>query len=188
MWLKSISVCTLCSAVGCSSDPLIDLPNEAPVADAKVIVNGVAMEQARDGSIAALTFPFSGAPLTVTLDGTGSRDPDGEIVSFRWLSGTRIPDAGAPRPWTADAGVPEPFWRVIASDGESPWPAPVAAPSVELGEGAWAFTLWVADDDGAWSSSDTVRFTIGRASGAMSDGGVARSTLRLLDGGIDGGH
>lgn len=188
MWLKSISACTLCFAIGCSSDPLIDSPNEAPIADAKVIVNGMAMEQARDGSIAALTFPFTGAPVMVTLDGTGSRDPDGEIVSYRWLSGTRIPDAGAPRPWTPDAGVPAPFWRVPAAGGERPWPAPVAAPSVELGEGAWAFTLWVADDDGAWSSSDTIRFTIGRAGGATSDGGVLRATLLSLDGGADGGR
>jgi hypothetical protein len=165
--LRSAAVAlTVTLPVACADDPLIEAFNEIPIADAKVLVNGAAMEQTRDGSIAALAFPFSGEPVTVTLDGTSSHDLDGKIAGYRWLSGTRIPDAGIPRPWGLDAGAPEPYWRSEPAGEDPGWPSDVAAPTVQLGEGTWTFSLWVVDNRGAWSSPDSIRFTIGRATGA----------------------
>ena len=171
--------------VACYDDPLIEDFNEIPTADAKVLVNGAPMEQARDGSIAALAFPYDGSPVAVTLDGTGSRDPDGLVAGYRWLSGTRIPDAGIPRPWGIDGGAPEPYWRSAPDADPSGWPADVAAPTVQLGQGTWTFTLWVVDDRGAWSSPDSIRFTVGEPSAATGDAGVAGPLLGF-DAGLPG--
>jgi hypothetical protein len=178
--LRSAAVAlTVTLSLSCADDPLIEAFNEVPIADAKVLVNGAAMEQTRDGSIAALAFPFTGQPVTVTLDGTSSHDLDGKVVGYRWLSGTRIPDAGIPRPWGLDAGVAEPYWRWDPAGEDPGWPSDVAAPTVQLGEGTWTFSLWVMDDRGAWSSPDSIRFTIARPAGTEGS-----TTLAGLDAGM----
>jgi hypothetical protein len=73
---------------------------------------------------------------------------DGTIVAYRWLSATP-PDAGAGRE---------------LAQGEQPgWPDDVAQPRVTLGEGAWAFSLWVTDNEGAVSDPDTIKLIVGEA-------------------------
>ena len=170
-------------AVGCQLDPTIDEFNGLPIADAKVLINGVAMDQKPDGSIAELNVPFDGTPVAVTLDGTASQDPDGQITGYRWLSGTRIPDAGAPRPWLPDAGTPVPFWRSVPAGEASSWPSDEAMPTVVLGEGTFSFSLWVLDDRGGWSSPDTIRFSVGRGRPA-DDAGTAMPVRIGMDAGL----
>ena len=165
----------------CGYDPLVGEFNDEPLAVAQASVDGHLLEEERDGALAVI--PFADAPVTVTLDGSGSRDSNGKIVAYRWLSATRIGDAGAPRPWTLDAGAPESFWRWTPPDKALPWPASVVSPTVELGEGTWAFTLWVVDDQGAWSGPDTVRFVIGRADVPLGDAGTATAGASGLDAG-----
>jgi len=93
---------------------------------------------------------FEGQPITVTLDGTKSRDLDGEITGYEWrpvvldASDGGMPDAGAG-----------------ASADEPPDPRDIAKPKLELGRGTYHFTLWVLDDGGARSNPDTVTVKIG---------------------------
>lgn len=156
------------AVAGCQSGRLIAPFDEAPVADAKVLKMGTAIEQARDGSIAELVFPYDGAPVAITLDGSASYDPDGKIVSYRWLSAVRIPDAGLPMPWLPDAGPPAPFLRMPPTEGA----LDEVSPTIMVGAGVWAFSLWVLDDQGAWSSPDTIRFIVGDPPSPPRDGGA----------------
>ncbi len=91
-------------------------------------------------------FPFEGEPVEVKLDGRGSRDEDGKIDSYRWLSATLL-----------DGGVD----RLVPENESTDWPDDVAQPSVTLGEGVWSFSLWVTDDQGAISDPDTIRVIVG---------------------------
>lgn len=144
--------------VGCVQDPLIPNFNAIPVADAKVISEkGESVDEKSDA--AGLTFAFAGAPVTVTLDGSSSRDANGEIRQYRWLSGTLAPDAGAS----------EPPARLVGSGQAADWPDDEEKPQVVLGEGMWTFTLWVVDDQGAVSDPDSVRITVGSSAGAARE-------------------
>jgi hypothetical protein len=103
---------------------------------------------------------------TVTLDGSGSEDPDGEIVDYEWRytgdpRGDEAPDpmgdAGMPDPLAALGFEPRPDfcpdaepeewvlvperWCELEPDGE-------AEVTLELPTGVHRFTLWVTDDDG----------------------------------------
>ena len=82
----------------------------------------------------------------MTLDGSASSDVDGKIVNYRWLSGTLV-----------DGGTD----RMVAEGQPGNWPEDQGKPKVILGEGVWAFTLWVTDDDGAVSVSDSIGVVIG---------------------------
>ena len=91
---------------------------------------------------------FTGEPITVTLDGTKSRDLDGEITGYEWRPVVlAASDGGMPAP---DAGA-----------GDAVDPRDVAKPKFELGRGTYHFTLWVLDDGGARSKPDTVTVKIG---------------------------
>lgn len=83
------------------------------------------------------TLPYTGEPVTVTLDGSGSSDADGKVVEYRWSSGDG-PDGGV---------VPD--------------PDDVAQPKVSLGAGSWTFTLFVFDNDGGISQPSTVTIMVG---------------------------
>ena len=99
---------------GCLIDDGIDI-NQAPTANA-----GPDQQLAYDGT-----------PVRVRLDGSHSKDPDGKIAAYRWLSGERLPDAGPPgRAGEVDRGH-------------------TARPTVELEAGTHVFTLWVTDNHGA---------------------------------------
>jgi hypothetical protein len=146
-------------ASSCREDPLIKPANQIPIADARVIRDGKSINERTNGP-AALTYPFTGTPVTITLDASNSYDPDGTIATYRWLSGTLAGDGGT------EGGTPPPNDAGVAHrstpPGEAPnWPGAVIKPQVELGEGIWSFTLWVIDDGGEISQPDTVKITIG---------------------------
>lgn len=107
---------------------LADAPatNQPPVANA-----GPDQEHAVQGQV------------TVTLDGSGSMDPDGTIVGYRWLSADAV---------EVDAG------GIERGDVD---PEDIATPEVTLGQGIWTFALWVEDDRGAFSAQDIVVVTVG---------------------------
>lgn len=140
---------------GCQQDPAIKPVNQIPIADARVIRNGESVNARMDGGAAALEFPYNNAPVTITLDGSQSYDPDGTIVAYHWLSGTLAPDGGIKLP---DGGL---SLRWIPPGAPLNWPGDMAKPQVSLGEGIWSFTLWVVDNGGAISNPDSIQITVG---------------------------
>ena len=89
-------------AAGCREDPLVDSINVAPLANA-------GPDQVAE---------FIGTPVTVLLDGSGSTDEDGEVVSWRWFSASAGPDGGV----------------VLPADADSTWPEDVANPQEQFVE------------------------------------------------------
>ena len=90
---------------------------------------------------------YNGAPVTVKLDGSSSNDPDGKVVTYRWLSGN-----------STDGGI-----------GRSgPDPEDVMSPSVTLESGLWVFTLWVIDDEGEVSEPSAVMIKVGNPPEVMA--------------------
>jgi hypothetical protein len=130
--------------------------NQLPIADARILRNGQSVNGQGDGGAALLTFPFSGTPVSVTLDGSQSHDPDGTITAYLWLSGTPAPEGGAELP--KEAGVEH---RWIPPGAPVNWPGTSVSPKVDLGEGIWSFTLWVTDNEGAISAPSTITITVG---------------------------
>jgi len=162
-----------CFALGCSDEALIREFNDVPLAVATVYdpISGATLDVAPDGGLAPLTFPYAGAPVRIILDARGSRDPDGQITSYRWLSGTRTPDGGVPG-------------RLVPAGQPVDWPADEVMPAVELGPGLWTFTLWVRDERDAWSVPDTLRVVIGSPVAARADdAGTAPLGLSGMDAG-----
>jgi hypothetical protein len=152
---KFIALALLAS---CVQDPLIPEFNAPPVAVARVIsAKGESIDEMTDE--AGLVFAFSGSPVTITLDGSGSSDPNGMIKQYRWLSGTLTPDAGAAQPAK----------RLVPAGAAADWPADEQQPQVQLGEGVWTFTLWVVDDQGSVSDPDTIRITVGSSAAAATE-------------------
>jgi hypothetical protein len=101
---------------------------------------------------------YDGQPVEVQLDGTKSRDTDvdgtGTIVKYQWQSNDAPKDAGVS---SADAGADAGAGPVA----EAPDPKDVAKPKVLLDRGTWKFTLWVTDNDGQVSKSDSVTVRVG---------------------------
>jgi len=114
----------------------------APQADARVL--------GQEGKL--VTIPYAGEPIALTLDASHSSDPDGQITRFRWLSGTRAPAAGS--------GASH---RSVPAGAESDWPDDVEKPELTLGEGTYAFSLWVSDDQGMVSAPDLLQVVIAPA-------------------------
>src|SRR5262245_26271491 len=112
------------AAPGCRELPGLEQPDSSPVANA-----GPDQQ-----------LEYGGQPVSVVLDGNGSRDDDGEIASYSWSSGLAAADGGMGR--------------------TGPDPENVAEPTFTLDEGVWVFTLWVTDDDGAISAPDSVTITV----------------------------
>jgi hypothetical protein len=130
------SACVLVLALGgagCLRDESLDT-NRNPIADA-------GKDQEHE---------FTGAPITVTLDGSKSRDLDGEITGYVWRP--VILDA-------SDGGMPAPDAGADANAALDP--RDVAKPKLELSRGTYHFTLWARDDSGALSEPDTVTIKIG---------------------------
>jgi hypothetical protein len=135
--LRSLLVFAALSG-GCSDNLEIKSTNLKPVAVARV--------QGEEGLMPSL--PFTGK---LTLDGSGSSDPDGEIRAFRWISATPQveDDAGA------DALAMHRRW--VPNGAAPPWPDDVEQPELTLpAAGTYAFTLWVIDDDGLVSDPSTL--------------------------------
>jgi hypothetical protein len=146
----------LAAVSDCGRDLSINPTNQIPIADARIIRNGQSTNGSGDGGAALLEFPFTGTPVSVTLDGSHSHDPDGTIASYRWLSGTLAPDGGTDLP--NEGGV---LHRWVPPGEPSNWPGTSVSPQVELGMGAWSFTLWVVDNEGAISAPSTITVTVG---------------------------
>jgi hypothetical protein len=109
----------------------VDEPNNVPVALARVV--------GPDGAPTTMnvTFPFSGSPVTVSLDGTGSVDTDGRVAAYQWIASNPMMPMDP---------------RMIHR---------VASPQVQLGQGTWTFSLWVTDDKGKVSTPSKVTFVVG---------------------------
>lgn len=149
--LRAFIPCTallLLIGPACREDPLVESINVAPLANAG--------EDQVDES--------GTATVTVVLDGSGSTDSDGEVVSWRWFSATAGPDGGVALP----EGV------------ESNWPEDVQSPQVELTEGVWTFSLWVVDERGAVSEPDTVEIRVGSPD-PLADPRVAACAMEVVD-------
>ncbi len=147
----------LTTVSGCDKTDLVIPPlKQIPIADARVLRNGQSINGQMDGGLAALTFPFTGTPVTVTLDASHSYSPDGTIVTYRWLSGTLAPEGGTERP--DEGGV---LLRWVPPGAPPNWPGDAERPQVSLGEGIWSFELWVVDSQGAISAPSTITVTIG---------------------------
>jgi len=86
----------------------------------------------------------------VTLDGSNSSDPDGTIVSFKWVQ---------------TAGIN----TVTLSDDTAATPT-FTAPEVDANGDTLTFQLTVTDDDGL-SDSDTVNVNVSDGTVASTDGG-----------------
>ncbi len=148
-------------ATACRESRLVMTPNRTPTALAQVI--------GPDGKAArSAQFDYSGQDVEVTLDGSGSDDMDGAIVTYRWLSGNPVPPDGGLGNLSTEKTLPDGSVKVTNAggryvpDGEMPnWPDDVAKPTVKLGEGTWTFVLWVIDDRGGVSDPSTVTITIG---------------------------
>jgi len=151
-----------CFASACEESLGVPEGNRLPIARATVL--------GADGGSSA-SFDYEGSPVRITLDGSGSSDPDGKIARYRWLSGNLRTGTGAAGGGgsgsvpadDADGGSDLELSATLrwVPDGEQPnWPADVAQPVVELGEGTFTFVLWVVDDGGAVSDPVTLQITI----------------------------
>jgi hypothetical protein len=141
----------------CGRDLMVNSPNLPPIADARILRDGQSVNGQGDGGAALLMFAFNGAPVSITLDGSHSYDPDGTISAYRWLSGTLAADGGGTE--LPDGGGVLHRW--VPPGAPPNWPGNTVSPQVELGEGIWSFTLWVVDNEGATSEPSTITITIG---------------------------
>ena len=139
-----------------TTDLVIPSLKQVPIADARVIRNGQSINAQTEGGLAELTFPFSGTPVPITLDGSHSSSPDGTIVAYKWLSGTLAPEGGTELP--NEGGV---LHRAVPPGAAPNWPGDAEQPQVSLGEGIWSFVLWVVDSQGATSEPSTITVTVG---------------------------
>jgi hypothetical protein len=151
-----LGLALLAAGTQCGKDLEINSTNQAPIADARIVRDGQSVNGQGDGGAAALTFPFTGTPVAVTLDASHSSDPDGTVASYRWLSGTLAPEGGTELP--GEGGV---MHRWAPAGSPPNWPGDAVRPQVELGEGIWSFTLWVVDNEGAISAPSTITITVG---------------------------
>src|SRR4051794_33600506 len=157
------SLLTSLAAIGC--DPGLGVPeaNRPPTADARVL--GMTGQKA--------VVDYKGMPVEITLDGSNSKDPDGTIKSYRWLSGTKRSGAGMATAGSSgsagsaadeDGGMaPAPaggLLRWVPAGAPEDWPEDVAQPKVTLPEGEYVFVLWVTDNKGVSSMPSTLNVTV----------------------------
>jgi len=140
----SVSIAALSvGVIACRQQVLVDA-NNAPIASARAVdpATGMSVE-------GKLEVAYAGEPVTITLDGTQSRDAEGPVTAYRWLSATADPDAGT--------------YRAVPAGQPADWPADTARVDVTLEQGDWAFNLWVGDEDGDFSLPATITIKVGGA-------------------------
>src|SRR5262245_19655028 len=73
-------------ALACQPNLGVPPGNRAPTATAQVM--------GKEDQNQSVVLDYMGQPLKVTLTGHNSKDPDGTIMKYRWLSGKRKPGTG----------------------------------------------------------------------------------------------
>ena len=131
-----------CLVAACADNLEVPETNVTPVAVARVLDDDRIMP----------SFSFSGPTLELTLDASQSRDLDGSIASYRWLSATQLQDS--------DAGPVDPK-RWVPEGERADWPEDVQQPIVRLpAPGTYSFSLWVTDDGGRVSDPSTLTIEV----------------------------
>lgn len=143
-YLGSLMI-SLAALGGACADNLLIKNSLKPVAAARVL---------GDTNVRP-SIPFTGAPMELTLDGTGSSDPDGSIRVYRWASATPQQRTTLDEDAGADALLMHRRW--VPDGSEADWPEDIAQPQVTLpAAGSYGFTLWVIDDQGLVSDPSTL--------------------------------
>jgi hypothetical protein len=159
------SLLTSAAALGC--DPGLGVPtaNRPPTADARVM--GMTGQNA--------VVDYNGTPVEITLDASNSKDLDGTIKTYRWLSGTKRPGAAtaaAGSGATAGSAASDEDGGTAPSAGglvrwtppgaDEEWPDDTEQPKVTLPEGEYVFVLWVTDNKNVTSMPSTLKVTVRR--------------------------
>lgn len=118
----------------------IKIDNKPPIAVAELKT-----ELTPEGFVA-----IDGDTARVEIDGSGSSDPDGEVVAYEWRRTDVGPDV---RFGLGDAGPPP--------DDLDPPPDPTI--TLDLAAGHYRFTLWVTDNDNAIGKPASVDVQVGSA-------------------------
>ncbi len=127
--------------------------NKLPVARIDVQLGGQSVSP-------SLPIPFDGQPVTVVLDGASSTDPDGSIVEYRWMR-TDV-SAAARFGLPADMGAAGAGAAAAPAFTGDPVSGPGPTTQVTLTEkGKYRFSLWVRDNDNAFSAPASVSLTVG---------------------------
>jgi hypothetical protein len=136
----------------------IQKQNQPPTAVVDVKLNGAIVNP-------TTPIPFDGStPVTITLDGSRSVDPDGgALVEYRWMR-TDVPasvrfmlGAAGAGAGAAGAGAAAPALPAFTGD-----PAPGVTTQVILSEsGKYRFSLWVRDAHNAYSAPVSVTLKVG---------------------------
>lgn len=161
--ILALLITSALAANGCSE---FEIQNDAPIAQAQVLVNGMVANLEEP-------LPYAGMPLAITLDGSMSSDKDGDIASFLWLQ----TDVSNAERYAGNGLVDSGALPMYAGD-----PMPVAQPQLSLGEGSYQFTLWVTDDDKMTSTPATVAFTIETPTSYMPDPTCAMNYVSMVEG------
>ena len=134
------------------------------------------VEGAPPVAMAGDDLTLNGASVSVTLDASGSMDPDGQIVAYQWRF------TGAPADYMGDSVIPDDpveallaelpaFCGPVEQDPEHPPQVPIrycplvadpgnaATVTLTLSPGGYRFTVWVTDNSGR-VDADTVEVVV----------------------------
>lgn len=104
-------------------------------------------------------FEYNGTSVEVTLDGSKSFDPDGEIVEYIWYDTGVCPQDRYQFIEQPDFSGENFDWTNVKEyQGD---PANERKPVGQLEEGEYRYTLWVRDDHGSVSVPDSVIVRVG---------------------------
>ena len=152
-------VLALAALLGCRENGIAKEPNDAPLAIA-MVVNAAGETVDKKAAPEMRTFPLDANGMAaVTLVGSASSDPDGEVVKYRWMSATPI--------------MGDPSSRMVPEGQAATWPEDSARPNIVLPQGEWTFNLWVVDDGGEISAPDVITVIAGAVAAPPAAGAAA---------------